>query len=92
MARPEHRTTSILFNFGFLPKWVFFVVTCTCSVITGEGVTGSAKQLNLLLVQRLLHRHTCHDGFDYGSGCKFIFACFVVDPRFVEGDLGHDFA
>jgi hypothetical protein len=32
----------------------FVVVACACSFVTEDSVTGSARQLNLLLVQRLL--------------------------------------
>jgi hypothetical protein len=35
---------------------VFFVViACVHSFVTEDGVSGSARQLNLLLVQQLLH-------------------------------------
>jgi hypothetical protein len=34
---------------------VFIVVACTFSVVTRDSVTGSAKQLDLRLIQRLLH-------------------------------------
>jgi hypothetical protein len=33
----------------------FVVVACACSFVTEDGVTGSARQLDLLLVQQLLH-------------------------------------
>ncbi len=40
---------------GVLPKMVFFVVVaCTCSFVTGDDVTGSARQLDSLLVQQSL--------------------------------------
>jgi hypothetical protein len=36
-------------------KMVFFVIACVCSFDTEDGVTGSARQLALLLVQQSLH-------------------------------------
>ncbi len=52
VARPEHQTTSILFIFGLsTTKMVVFVdVARACSVVTRDGVTGSAKQLSLRLI------------------------------------------
>ena len=57
VARPEHQTTSILFIFGLSTNKmvVFVVVARACSVITRDGVTGSAKQLDLRLVQQSSH-------------------------------------
>jgi hypothetical protein len=75
---------------------VFDVVTRACSVVTRDSVTGSAKQLNSRLIQQLSRvthgvRVTTASCF-FCFACKFFFVCFVVDPTFVEGDLGHEFA
>ncbi len=98
VARPEHQTTSILFIFGLSSNKmvVFVVVACTsCSVINRDGVTGSAKQLDLWLVLRLLrmmHGICVTTAWFFLFACKFFLVSFVVDPTFVAGDLGHEFA
>jgi hypothetical protein len=73
---------------------VFVVVTRACSVVTWDGVTGSAKQLDLQLIQQSLRlmrgvRVTMALCF-FCFACKFFVVCFVVDPMFVAGDLGHE--
>jgi hypothetical protein len=58
VAGPEHQTTSIIFIFGIWStnKMLFFVVlACACSFVTEDGVTSSARRLDLVLVQKLLH-------------------------------------
>ncbi len=83
--------------FGLLKNRYFFVIACACSFVTREGVKGSTRQLNLLLVQRLSRAwHVAYITrllfFHFFVACKFFFACFVVDPTFVVGDQGHEFA
>ncbi len=81
--------------FGFLPIFIVVVIACTCSAVTGDGVTGSARQPNLVLVQQSSHAWC----MVYVSRCFFVFdlvarlfsVCFVVDPMFVGGDLGYEF-
>jgi hypothetical protein len=98
VARPEHQTMSILFIFGLSTNKmvVFVVVARTCSVVTRDGVTGSAKQLDSRLVQRsscvMCGVRVMTALFFFCFACKFLFVCFVVDPMFVAGDLGHEFA
>ena len=73
---------------------VFVVVACTCSDVTRDGVTGSAKQLDSRLVQqssRVTHGIRVTMALFFFA-CEFFFVCFVVDPTFVAGDLGHEFA
>ncbi len=75
---------------------VFVVIAHACSVVTRDGVTGSARQLSSWLVQQLLHM-TCGVRvktalFFFFFACKFLFVCFVVYPMFVAGDLGHEFS
>ncbi len=75
---------------------VLAVIAHACSVVTRDGVTGSAKQLNLRLVQQLL-RVTCGvcvmmAWVFFVLLARFFFVCFVVDPTFIAGDLGLEFA
>ncbi len=82
--------------FWISTKMVFIiVVSCTCSVVTRDGVTGSARQLDSQLVQRSSHTwHVAYMSWQlcfFCFACKFFFCmCFVVDPTFVAGDLGHE--
>jgi hypothetical protein len=78
---------------------VFVVVACACFVVTRDGVTDSARQLRLRIVQQS-SRITC--GVRVTTASCFVlffvllassfFVCFVVDPTFVAGDLGYEFA
>jgi hypothetical protein len=73
---------------------VFVVVARACSVVTRDGVTGSAKQLDLRLVQqssRVTRGIRVMTASFFCFACEFFFVCFVVDPMFVVGDLGHEF-
>jgi hypothetical protein len=74
---------------------VFVVVAQACSVVTRDGVTGSARQLGSWLVQQSLHvTHGIHvmTALFFCFACELFFVCFVVDPIFVVGDLGLEFA
>jgi hypothetical protein len=92
----EQQASSLLFGLSTNKMVVFVVVTCACSVVTRDGVTGSAKRLSLRLIQQssrvtrgvCVTMASCFFCFAY----EFFFVCFVVDPTFVAGDLGHEFA
>jgi hypothetical protein len=75
---------------------VFVVVACTCSVVTRDGVTGSAKQLGLRLVQQsscMMRGVRVLMAFVFLFCLRVLFfVSFVVDSIFVTGDLGHEFA
>jgi hypothetical protein len=73
----------------------FVVVACACSVVTRDGVSGSARQFGLQLVQQSLHvtRGVCVNmALFFCFACRFFFVCFVVNPTVIAGDLGHEFA
>ncbi len=75
---------------------VFVAVAHACSVVARDGVTGSAKQLDSRLIQQSSHvTHGVHVMTAlcfFCFACKFFFVCFVVDPMFIAGDLGNEFA
>ncbi len=56
VARPEHQTTSILFIFGLSTNKmvVLVIVARACSIVTRDGVSGSARRFGLRLVQQSL--------------------------------------
>jgi hypothetical protein len=87
VARPEHQTTSILFIFGLSTNKtvVFVVVTHACSVVTRDGVTGSAKQLGPRLIQQssCVTRgvHVTMALYFFGFACKFFLYVLLLIPR-----------
>ncbi len=72
---------------------VFVVVARACSVVTRDGVTGSARQLGLQLVQQSLHVLRGVRAWQLFFFClRVLFCILIVDPTFIAGDLGHEFA
>jgi hypothetical protein len=86
----------VIFGLSTNKMVVLVVVACACSVVTRDGVTGSAKQLDSQLIQQLsqvMHGICVTMAlYFFCFACKFFFVYFVVDPTFKAGDLGHEFA
>ncbi len=90
MARPENQTTSILLLAELYQDSFFVVVTHACSVLTalpGDSICGLSSNRPTCDAWRM-----CHDRFVFVLLASSVFVCFVVDPTFVAGDQGHEFA
>ncbi len=72
-------------------------VACACSVVTGDGDAGAARQIVFAacpaIVACVTHGiHVTTALFFFCFACKSFIACFVINPMLVAVDLGHEFA
>jgi hypothetical protein len=92
----EQQASSLFFGLSTNKIVVFVVVARACSVVSRDGITGSAKRLDLWLIQQSSRVtrgvRVTTALFFFCFACEFFFVCFVVDPMFITGDLGHEFA
>jgi hypothetical protein len=97
VARPEHQKTSILFIFGFLPKW-YLLLLFLALVLLSLGTVSLALLGNLIhsLSSDHLIRdtwHTCHDSFVFSVllASSFFVCVLLLIPHLSQEIWGMKF-
>jgi hypothetical protein len=96
VARPEQGTTSILFIFGLLTKWYFLLLLLVLVLLSLGWCCWLCHATGFAACPAIIAHMT--RGIQITMALFFallaisFFTCFVVDPTFILGDLGHEFA